>query len=151
MEKEIESQRELIAQKKQRLEKKEKLLKEKERKLRTKKLIELGSLIEKAGLDKLHGTALFGALLEMRENSKNQQLVDTWHQKGKASIKSPSSASSTPLAISFHHHPPEDILKLLRSKSFKWNRFRKEWYGYGNKVELTKVLATASPKIEVLS
>ncbi len=146
----LESQKAAIAQKKERLEKKEKLLKQKERKLRTKRLIELGSLIEKIELNDLQGSALFGALLEIKEKSKNKDSIEAWTKKGKEFSARPFAVKQSPLAISFAHSPPEAILKILREKSFKWNRFRKEWYGFGDKKSLEDTLKNANATIEVL-
>ncbi len=49
---------------------KEKALKETERRERTKKLIEMGGLISKAGIDTLDTNALYGALLSIKEKNK---------------------------------------------------------------------------------
>lgn len=54
MELDLEEEKKKLALKKSRIEAKEKRLKEKERKVRTRRLIELGGLVSKAGIEELN-------------------------------------------------------------------------------------------------
>ena len=147
----LKSQKEFLAIKKERIEKKEKILKAKERKLRIRKLIELGSLVEKAHIGQLQSEALLGAFAEIQLKSKDPETLSKWTETGKIFLNQQSSISKTPLIVSFETPPPEEILKQLRGYKFKWNRFRKEWYGYGDKEELASIFEKFSPKITVPS
>lgn len=54
------------------------------RKADTRRKIQLGGLIKKAGLDLEPMTVLYGLLLNSKENLEKNR--EQWHQKGKASF-----------------------------------------------------------------
>ncbi len=91
------------ARQKARLEERERLLKEQERKARTKTLISMGGLIEKAGLSKLrkpvldeHGRpttqwevdtdALYGALMTLERGVGEEATVRRWRKVGRDAL-----------------------------------------------------------------
>lgn len=145
------SEKEKLAQKFAKLEMKEKLIKEKERKLRTKRLIELGSIITSAGLDDLEKEILLGAFLEIKNLSGKDGKINDWREKGKGFLKTDEELNPQPLIISFASELPGEIKTALKKKKFKWNQFRREWYGYGKKEELEKSLSGLNANVEVAS
>lgn len=148
----IEDAKRALAEKKEKLIKKEKLLKEKERKLRTRKLIHLGSLFEKAELDHFDSMQLFGALLEIKPMLSDDATLTHIAKKGKEAFdQKHKDTHLSPLAVSFENPPPKSLLLRLKQLGFKWNRFRNEWYGTADQQSLAKELEKASPKIEVLN
>src|SRR5579863_7678314 len=129
----ILSEKEKLAQKKLRLEKQEKLIASKERKIQLKRLIELGGLIKKSGLEQLDADTLFGALLEIKTLSSNEKTATKWADLGKAQHKDEKTNNPRPLIIQFVAEPSSEIKGMLRARKFRWNAFRQEWYGYGKK------------------
>lgn len=146
---EVVSEKERLAQKFAKLEMKEKLIKEKERKLRTKRLIELGSIITSAGLDDLEKEILLGALLEIKNLSDKDEKINDWRVKGKEFLKTDEELNPQPLIISFASELPGEIKIALKQKKFKWNQFRNEWYGYGKKEDLEGFLNAQKATVEI--
>lgn len=144
----ILSEKEKLAQTRARLEKRQKIINEKERKIKLKKVIELGDLIVKAGLDDLDREVLLGALLEIKELSTNKGGVKKWTEKWNAwmNLNRPQR-----LIISFEGESSAEIINILRSRKFKWNPFRHEWYGFGKKEELQVLLGKDHAKVTEVS
>ena len=71
----IEEQKVKLEQKKHRLVLEETRLRLKEQKMRTRHLIEIGGLVVKAGLDHLPANTLYGALISLNDELKNQQIA----------------------------------------------------------------------------
>src|ERR1700712_2513095 len=69
-------------QSKARLAEAEARLKLDERKQRTRRLVEAGALVEKAGLLELDTNALYGALLSLRDGADNARQVEQWAALG---------------------------------------------------------------------
>jgi hypothetical protein len=74
------------ARQKARLEERERLLKEQERKARTRTLISMGGLIEKAGLSKLDQDALYGALMTLERGVSEEATVKRWRKVGRDAL-----------------------------------------------------------------
>lgn len=146
----IIEKKEKLALKKAVLEKREKLLREKERKIRIRKLIRLGELVSKAGIETFSENTLLGAFLEIKENSQTHSILNKWETKGSKAFAAEGQNNPQQLAISFKEESPKAKL-LLKERQFKRNSFRKEWYGYGNKEELEELLKEYSATIEVIS
>jgi hypothetical protein len=147
----LEKQKKAIHQKENELELRKKLLKEKERKLHTQKMISLGSLISKAGLDCLDTNTLFGALLEIKESSVDSEILKDWSLKGEHTLNHSPKHSLSPLIVSFESIPEAEALAVLKKNKFKLNKFRQEWYGYGKKESLEEQLKDYNPQIETTS
>ena len=128
----------------------EKKIKDKERKAETKQLLELGRLVRKAELDIIDKAPLFGSFLEIKERSQDSFNISKWKDKGLEALKKDEVTDSTALVIIFNPEPSEEAVLYLRERGFKWNRFRKEWYGYGNKQEFGQAIQNDNPKIEII-
>lgn len=62
--------------------------KTKERKERTRRLIQLGGLVEKAGLGDMDPAALLGMLMLQKEFlERNPRTIETWKQRGAAEFE----------------------------------------------------------------
>lgn len=140
--------KDLLAKKKSRLNQKEKILKDKERKHRTRKLIELGGLISKAELEHLNEATLLGALLEIKEKLSNES-INSWTLKGEKALQNDREINFQPLIISFETEPTLDIKNMLRENRFRWNAFRKEWYGHGKKDQMDQLLKNQRVTVEI--
>ena len=71
-----------LEQQKARLASEEAKIKNDERKARTRRLIEAGGLVEKAGLLDLQANALYGALLSLAAGAKDSARVAEWAKAG---------------------------------------------------------------------
>ena len=76
----LEERRKRLEQRKQKLKDQEQKLKEMMRKKRTRHLIEIGALIEKAGLSDLSKDTLYGAFLHIQNTLDANQ--HTWKKQG---------------------------------------------------------------------
>ena len=138
-----------LAAKKAGLEKKEQRMKALERKARTRKLIELGGLVEKAGLEDVDPNILFGAIQEIKERFSDEKTMASWRERGGLALGSLSKNSLDRLIISFPETPTVEMKNVLREKRFKWNRWRKEWYGTGKKEEVDAIVSGCGACVEV--
>ena len=148
MGKSIEEERQRITLKKSRLEAKEKLLKQEDRKLHNRRLIEIGTIVSKAGVKDMDNNALLGALLEIKERSSNELTMKEWFENGRAVFQKEIKEIGEALIISFNSEPSKEAKKRLKELRFAWNNFRKEWYGYGKKKELEDIFVGLGAIIE---
>lgn len=144
----LEDKKKQLYLEKSRLESKEKTIREKERKLKTKKLIEIGELATRAGLSEIDTEILFGAFLDVKEKSVQEQYLEIWKTLAEKAKILQSSQNSQPLIISVHSTASASLKTTLKALKFKWNPFRKEWYGYGDINQLKTVLEPFNAKIE---
>lgn len=141
----LSHQKERLERQKARLQSQEQKLKTLERKKRTRRLIELGGLIVKAELEELNNNTLLGALLSLKHHmASNEALLSEWTELGAQAFEALDQSQSTgmdktPLVIIFNSEPPRELKSRLRDLNFKWNPFRKEWYGYGNMTSLVRL------------
>ena len=134
----IEKQKTKLEQKKARMILEEARLKIKERKMRTRVLIEKGGLVTKAGLDDLPTNALYGALLSLKKDlDDNEILLAAWLVKGNAAFNA-ETKNSTPIILKFPEEPNSDIRAFVRSHGLRFNSFRQEWYGNALRLEELK-------------
>ncbi len=150
----LSHQKERLERQKARLQSQEQKLKTLERKQRTRRLIELGGLIVKAELEELNNNALLGALLSLKSSiSKNETLIKEWTEQGAQAFEAldqnkSTGSDKTPVVITFKSEPQRELKSQLRDLNFKWNPFRKEWYGYGNIHELKSRIKPAHGTVE---
>ena len=57
--------------------------------------------------------------------------------------------SKAALILSFEIHPPEETRNTLKELKFKWNNFRREYYGYGDKEKISELLKASQVSIQV--
>ncbi|MBX9744394.1 MAG: conjugal transfer protein TraD [Chlamydiales bacterium] len=144
-------QKEKISQKKEHLGKKELLLKMKERKIRTRRLILSGELIVKAGIDHLPPIVLLGALLEIKDRAHDEIAIKAWQTKAEVMFEHDQHVNAQPLILSFEVELDESSKASLKALKFRWNAFRREWYGFGKKDELEALFKGFGAKIETTS
>ncbi|MDP3936208.1 MAG: conjugal transfer protein TraD [Alphaproteobacteria bacterium] len=150
----ISHQKERLDRQKARLQSQEQKLKTLERKQRTRRLIELGALFVKAELEELNNNTLLGALLSLKHHmASNEAILSEWTEQGAKAFEAldqnqSAGADKIPLVITFQSEPPRELKSHLRDLNFKWNPFRKEWYGYGNTHELQSLIKSENGTIE---
>jgi hypothetical protein len=127
---ELEEKRIRLEQRKNRLLQEEIKFKVQERKTRTRRLIEIGGLVAKAGLDTLPTNTLYGALLSLSETMHdNEAIKAVWSVKGNKAFND-EEKSRTSVIVKFASEPGPEIRSLIRAQGLRYNRFRGEWYGY---------------------
>ena len=123
----IAEQKQRLEQKKARMRLEETRLKLKERKTRTRHLIEIGGLVTKAGLDDLPTNTLYGALLSLSDELKNNDSIrSAWTIKGNSAFNK-EKQDSKPVILSFVSEPIKEVRDTIRSLGLRFNKFRKEW------------------------
>ncbi|MDP5110334.1 MAG: conjugal transfer protein TraD [Rickettsiaceae bacterium] len=127
-------------------------LKLRERKAKTRHLIETGGLVVKAGLGHLPNNALYGALLAIKEDLEQDELVmAAWIVKGDKALNR-EQKESIPVILSFETQPEKGMRDQIRSLGLKWNSFRSEWYGTIDDIELLKkLISNYKHSIEILN
>lgn len=150
----LSHQKEKLERQKAKLQSQEQKLKTLERKKRTRRLIELGGLIVKAELEMLNNNTLLGALLSLKHHmTTTEAILSEWTEQGAKAFEASdqnerAEVDTRPLVITFKTEPPRDLKSHLRDLNFKWNPFRKEWYGYGNIRELKSLINPAKGTVE---
>lgn len=143
-----------IAKKKHDLLERERLLKERgkerQKKQRVKQSIEIGKLACKANIDAIDKDVLLGAFLEISERAQKSDHVEKWKADAVSFIQSSSSTQEAPLSLSFQTQISKDIQNHLKNLGFRWNKFRKEYYGYGKKSELEEFFKGTQCRVEAL-
>lgn len=146
----IEKKKDALKLKKSRIEHQERLLKLKERKKRTRVLIEIGGTVAKAGIDHLNTNVLLGAFLEIKEKEIEEDTIKRWTKKGAEAFDLDKEKNGEPLILTFEKEPERAIKSEIRGSGLRWNRFRKEWQGYGVPSQLEEILKGINHKVETL-
>jgi hypothetical protein len=152
----LSHQKEKLERLKAKLHSQEQKLKLTKRKKRTRRLIELGGLIVKAELEELNNNTLLGALLSLKSSiANNETILNEWTEQGartfeaqKQSEDAGDGTDTIPLVITFKAEPLRELKSQLRDLNFKWNPFRREWYGYGDMRNLQSLVKPANGTVE---
>lgn len=144
----LEKQKARLEDTKRRIKQKEKMIKEKEKMSAQNTLSSLGQLFVKANLAHLDPEILIGALLEIAEKTKDEKILATWKEKSQHHFKDTKKGSA--ISISFKTPPDFEIKEKLKEMNFKWNAFRGEYYGFGEKSALSDLLENIEHKIEII-
>jgi hypothetical protein len=149
--KDVQTQKTRLQQKKNRIAAEEARLNIKERKMRTRHLIEVGGLVVKAELDHLPTNTLYGALLSLKNDlAKNVSLQKQWTELGK-DVLNKEEQSKQSVILAFTEQPSQEIRNHIRSHGLKWNKFRKEWYGYVTDLDsLKEAIKDIEHNIEII-
>ena len=107
-------------------------LRDDERKQRTRRWIEAGGLVEKAGLIDLEPNALFGALLSLAPHAKNPAEVADWAKAGGQMLDREAKAGEAgkePVIVTFAKVVPTPFTTRLRAAGLRWNKVLEHWEG----------------------
>ena len=121
-----------LEQQKARLQLAESKIKDDERKARTRRLIETGALVEKAGLAALPANALYGALLEAAKKATDAGEVARWETIGGRAFAQEAKARDAdkePLVLSLPFSQPASVAAALRTAGMRWNKVMRHWEG----------------------
>jgi Conjugal transfer protein TraD len=120
-------------------------LKLKRKKERTKKLTEIGSLAENAGISHLDGNVLLGAFLEVAENMNDPKKQALWKSKKLTSN------DIQPVVINFKNLPPAELITKMKKIKINWNPIRKEYSGKADVSLLKELLKGAEHTIHIMN
>ena len=133
-------------QQKARLAEQEAKLKDAERKARTRRLIEAGGLVEKAGLIELDANALYGALLSLSSGAAEKKQVEQWAALGGRAFAREArqcNEGKEALILTFPAALASEITATLRAAGFRFNKLMKHWEGLG-RFDEAETLAAAN-------
>ena len=116
------------AQRKQKAEQDEARLKRMQRQQRTSRLIEIGGLAVKAGIDGLPATALYDRFLYIAAGAIDPDAVKRWERAGAQHFQKEEDKRVVAVARFATKIEPE-LAATLRSIGFRWNRYLKQWEG----------------------
>jgi hypothetical protein len=146
----LEEQKKRVELQKRKIQLKEKLLKEKERQRKFKRVSEIAEMAFKANLDRVEDMVLLGAFLEIAGKIEDSQSMMEWKKRGEFYSKSEQDKPTHLMAISFTQEPGKEIRALLKKMRFRWNPFRKEFCGHGDRRELEGLLKEVEFSIEII-
>ena len=121
-----------LEQQKNRLQQAETRLKTDERKARTRRLIEAGGLVDKAGLVGLEPNTLYGALLALKANANDAATLERWRKAGGQAFdreQKARDAGKEPLVLTLDGSQPASVTTALRSQGFRWSKVMRHWEG----------------------
>ena len=132
-------------QQKARLAEQEAKLKGAERKARTRRLIEVGGLIDKAGLLELEPNTLYGALLSLRDGAGDKDQVSKWTALGGRAFARDArlrDEGKEAVVLTFPAALSKDVTAALRLAGFRFSKVMQHWEGLARFDEAER-LATA--------
>ncbi|MER9126417.1 conjugal transfer protein TraD [Mesorhizobium sp. M0959] len=121
-----------LEQQRAKLAEQEAKLKADERKQRTRRLIEAGTLVERAGLLDLEEAALYGGLLSLAVDAGDKAKVTEWIKAGKTALAGETignGATNEPLTLTFPAPLPTPFATRLRGAGLRWNKVLQHWEG----------------------
>lgn len=133
-----------LEQQRAKLAEQEARLKADERKQRTRRLVEAGTLIERAGLIDLEEAALYGGLLSLAESVRDKAKLAEWSKTGKAALDQETvgkNATYEPLTVIFPAPLPTPFATRLRSAGLRWNKVMQHWEGLADHDAVTALAA----------
>jgi hypothetical protein len=119
-------------QHKARLAEQEAKLKDAERRVRTRRLIQAGGLVDKAGLLDLDSNALYGALLSLRDGVGDSQQVGRWAALGGRAFAREAhleDEGKEAIVLAFPAALAREATTTLRAAGFRFNKLLQHWEG----------------------
>lgn len=136
-----------LEQQRAKLAEQEAKLKADERKQRTRRLVEAGTLIERAGLIDLEEAALYGALLSLADDAGDTAKITEWTKAGKTALDQATvgkGATNEPLTVIFPAPLPTPFATRLRGAGLRWNKFLEHWEGLADHDAVVELAAEQS-------
>jgi hypothetical protein len=132
-------------QHKARLAEQEAKLKDAERKARTRRLIQAGGLVDKAGLLDLESNALYGALLSLRDGVGDSEQVARWAALGGRAFAREArleDEGKEAIILAFPTALARDATTALRAAGFRFNKLLQHWEGRARLAEAEALAGT---------
>nr|WP_278116354.1 conjugal transfer protein TraD [Mesorhizobium sp. WSM4875]WIE94759.1 conjugal transfer protein TraD [Mesorhizobium sp. WSM4875] len=121
-----------LEQQRARLAEQEAKLKADERKQRTRRLVEAGILVERAGLLDQDEATLYGGLLNLAESLDDKAKLAGWTKAGRIALDQEAlgrDAAHEPLTVTFPAPLPTPFATRLRGAGLRWNKVLQHWEG----------------------
>lgn len=147
---ELENKKKKLDNQKKKLLLKEKILREQEKKKEVLKFQDLGRLAKLANITHLDDQVLLGAFIEISKKATDYNQISAW-KKTSSEVLNNNHENTKIYAISFKEEPSPEIKESLKKMNFKWNKFRKEFYGSANLETLKSLLNSTAQKIDEIS
>ena len=119
-------------------------LKDAERRARTRRLIEAGGLIDKAGLLDLDANAIYGALLSLRGGADDKNQIDKWSALGGRAFAREArlrDEGKEAVILTFPAALAREATTALRQAGFRFSKVMRHWEGLAHYAE-AEALAT---------
>jgi hypothetical protein len=137
---------EKAAQRKARAGQEESRLKKLQRNERTRRLIKLGGLAVKAGIDELPANALYACFLRIAKDAQDVRAVAAWEREGAKHFQREADARVVAVA-KFGDKTAPEVAASLRALGFRWNRYLGQWEGKVEWAEAKKTVEAVGGKI----
>jgi hypothetical protein len=121
-----------------------------QKKERTRRLIELGGLAVKAGIDEIPPAALYACFLRIAAEAKIPNAITRWEHEGGHYFQAEEDARVVAIARFVDKIEPE-MAATLRSLGFRWNRFLKQWEGKVDFAAAEAIVTSQGGTIEQLA
>lgn len=128
-----------------------KILLEKEKKKRIAKFNSIGRLAFRANIDTLDEDALLGAFLEIAERMQQPENVQAWQAHAQAFEKTQNDTSQQIFSVYFEEEPNKDIKQKMKEWKFIYNRYKREYCGRAERIQLDQLLKGCKVKIEEIA
>ena len=139
-----------LEQQRARLAEEEARLKDQERKARTRRLIECGGLVEKAGLLDLEPNALLGGLIALKEMSGKPDFVAGWAAEGGKVFAMEARAKDEgrePVVVVFPGPIERELTAQLRASGLRWNKVLQHWEGIAEHATVAPIVSSGGGSI----
>jgi hypothetical protein len=143
----IEKKEKKLIEKKLDILRKEKELAKKKKEAENRLIFEVGRLCKKAGLINLDRNCLMGSFLYIKEKLNDSRFKDEVMEK--FNEYNSKNEKTYPVIVEIKEDCTETKVRL-KNLNFKYNKFRNEWYGYGEKNNIEKYLDTNKVNLLVL-
>jgi|SRR5579884_1386170 len=137
-------------QHKARLAEQEAKLKDAERKARTRRLIQAGGLVDKAGLLDLESNALYGALLSLRDGVGDSEQIARWTALGGRAFAREArleDEDKEAIILAFPAALARDATAALRAAGFRFNKLLQHWEGRARLADAEALARTYSGEV----
>jgi len=118
-----------------------------QRKERTRRLIEIGGLAVKAGIDQLPPAALYDRFMAIAAEATDKKSVASWERSGSRHFQAEEDSRVVAVA-KFPGKIEPELAASLRSVGFRWNRYLKQWEGKVEYDEAEKLVRSQGGRIE---
>ena len=132
-----------LEQQKARLAEEEARIRDQERKQRTRRLIESGGLVDKAGLLDLEPNALLGALIAIKAEAAKPEVLTRWAAEGGkvfAREAAEKGRVKEALIVVFPKPIARELTGQLRAIGLRWNKVLQHWEGLGEHDVVAKLV-----------
>ena len=90
------------------------------------------------------------SFLEIKELSSSNEKIDFWKSKGKTFSQTKRKTDTFTFSVSFKNSVGRPEKLIMKSLAFRYNKYRNEFYGYGNEENIRSQLKDFDHNLEIL-